>query len=141
MMKNNIKYCREELEMTQQELGYVFGVSGSTVAGWENDHDIMPLNKLFKFSKLYGYSLDYLTGLSRVNNNILDIDKLDKKRIGKNLKRIRKQLHMTQQEIADECMISQTTYSGYEIGNYLITSLSLYTICHNHNLSFYDIIK
>ncbi len=141
MMENNIKYCREKLEMTQQELGYVFGVSGSTVAGWENDHDIMPLNKLFKFSKLYGYSLDYLTGLSRVNNNILDIDKLDKKRIGKNLKRIRKQLHMTQQEIADECMISQTTYSGYEIGNYLITSLSLYTICHNHNLSFYDIIK
>lgn len=127
--------------MTQEELGIVFGVTSSTVAGWENNHDIMPLNKLFKFSKLYGYSLDYLTGLSRVNNNIIDIDKLDKKRIGKNLKKIRKQLHMTQQEIADECMISQTTYSGYEIGNYLITSLSLYTICHNHNLSFYDIIK
>ena len=140
-MNNNLKYVREELEMTQEELGLVFGVKGSTVAGWENNNDSIPLNKLFKFSKLYGYSLDYLTGLSRVNNNILDIDKLDKKRIGKNLKRIRKQLHMTQQEIADECMISQTTYSGYEIGNYLITSLSLYTICHNHNLSFYDIIK
>ena len=27
MINNNLKYCREELEMTQQELGYLFGVS------------------------------------------------------------------------------------------------------------------
>lgn len=141
MNNNNLKYVREELEMTQEELGLVFGVKGSTVAGWENNHDNIPLNKLFKYSKLYGYSLDYLTGLSRTNGNIIKIDKLDKNRIGNNLKKIRKQLHMTQQQIADECMISQTTYSGYESGNYLITSLTLYTICHNHNLSFYDIIK
>ena len=41
--------------MSQQELGYVFGVSSSTVAGWENNHDTMPLNKLVKFSNLYKY--------------------------------------------------------------------------------------
>ena len=35
MMNNNIKFCREELEMTQKELGNVFGVSFKTVAGWE----------------------------------------------------------------------------------------------------------
>lgn len=33
MINNNLKYCREELEMTQQELGYVFGVSKNTVSG------------------------------------------------------------------------------------------------------------
>ena len=141
MNNNNLKYVREELEMTQEELGLVFGVTSSTVAGWENNHDTIPLNKLFKYSKLYGYSLDYLTGLSRANNINIKIDKLDKNKIGCNLKRIRKQLNMTQQQIADECMISQTTYSGYELGNYLITSLALYTICKNHKLSFYDILK
>ena len=26
MINNNLKYCREEVEMTQQELGYVFVV-------------------------------------------------------------------------------------------------------------------
>ena len=46
-----------------------------------------------------------------------------------------------QQQIADECMISQSTYSGYESGNYLITALVLYTICKNHNLSMDEILK
>lgn len=140
MNNNNLKYCREELEMTQEELGYVFGVAGSTVAGWENAHDNMPLPKLVKFSNLYKYSLDYITGLSRINNYV-KLDKLDKKKIGTNLKSIRTKLGLTQQEIADECMISQTTYSNYENGLYLITSLALYTICLNHKLSMDSIIK
>lgn len=140
MLNNKIKYCREEIEMTQQELGYIFGVSGSTVAGWENNHDTMPLNKLVKFSNLYNYSLDYITGLSS-SNNFKKIDKLDRNIIGNNLKKIRHKLCLSQQQIANECMISQTTYSNYETGLYLINSLTLYTICLNHNLSFYDILK
>lgn len=139
MIKNNIKYCREELEMTQQELGYIFGVSGSTVAGWENDHDTMPLTKLVRFSNMYKYSLDFIVGLSRTNN--YKEVKINKKKIGSNLKIIRDNLKLSQQQIADECMISQTTYSNYETGLYLINSLTLYTICLKHNLSFYDIIK
>lgn len=139
MMQNNIKYCREELEMTQQELGYVFGVSGSTVAGWENNHDTMPLTKLVRFSNMYKYSLDYIVGLSRTNN--YKKVKLDKKKIASNLKDIRTKLNLTQQQIADECMISQTAYSNYETGLYLINTLTLYTICLKHKLSFYDIVK
>lgn len=140
MLDNNIKYCREELEMTQEELGYVFGVSSSTVAGWENNHDTMPLSKLVKFSNLYKFSIDYITGLTR-DNNYFPIDKLDKKKIGSKLKDIRTKLGLTQQQIANECMISQTTYSNYEQGLYLITSLTLYTICLKHNLSMYQILK
>ena len=139
MMQNNIKYCREELEMTQQELGYVFGVSGSTVAGWENNHDTMPLTKLVRFSNMYKYSLDYIVGLSRINE--FKEVRIDKNKIATNLKTIRTKLNLTQQQIADECMISQTAYSNYETGLYLINTLTLYTICLKHKLSFYDIIK
>ncbi len=141
MLDNNIKFCREELEMTQDELGFIFGVSRKTVAGWENNHDTMPLPKLVKFSNLYQYSLDYITGLSRSNDNFKKVDKLDKKKIGLNLKELRMKLGLTQQQIADECMITQATYSGYETGKFLITSLALYTICYNHKLSIYSIIK
>lgn len=141
MLDNNLKYCREELEMTQDELGYVFGVSRKTVAGWENNHDTMPLPKLVKFSNLYKYSLDYVTGLIRSNNNYKEVGKLNKKAIGLNLKNVRTKLGLTQKQIADECMITQATYSGYETGKYLVTSLTLYTICLNHKLSIYEIIK
>ena len=140
LINNNLKNCREELEITQEELGKVLGVSRKTVTGWENNYDTMPLSKLVKFSNLYNYSLDYILGLSS-KNDYQKIDKLDKKKIGNNLKAIRNSLNLTQQQIADECMISQTTYSNYETGQYLITTLTLYTLCYNHKLSIYKIIK
>lgn len=141
MNNNNLKYVREELEMTQEELGLVFGVKGSTVAGRENNNDSIPLTKLVKYANNYNYSLDYLTGLSRSNNYLGKFDKLDKNKIGNRIKNIRKKLNLSQQQIADECMISQSTYSGYESGNYLITALVLYTICKNHKLSMDEILK
>lgn len=141
MIGNNLKWCREELEMTQKELGYIFGVHESTVSGWETGKDTIPLKKLIKFCNLYNFSLDFVCGLIRKNNKHTKIDKVDKKKIGVNLKKLRTKLNLTQQEVADECMISQTTYSNYELGLYLINTLSLYTICKNHKLSIYDIIK
>lgn len=140
LINNNLKNCREELEITQEELGRILSVSRKTVTGWENNYDTMPLSKLVKFSNLYNYSLDYVLGLSP-KNDYQKIDKLDKRKIGNNLKAIRTELNLTQQQIADECMISQTTYSNYETGQYLITTLTLYTICYKHNLSIYQIIK
>ena len=140
MNDNNIKYIREELEMTQDELGLVFGVTRKTISGWENAYDNMPLPKMVRFSNEYKYSLDYISGLSRKNNYSI-LNKPNPVKIGKKLKQIRTNLQLTQQQIADECMISQTTYSNYEKGLYLITSLSLYTICYNHNLSMDDFFK
>ncbi len=141
MLNNNLKYCREELEMTQEELGFVFGVSRKTVTGWETNQDPMPLSKMVKFSNLYKYSMDYIMGLRRNNDNYIEINKLNKKQVGANLKKIRIKLGLTQQQLADECAITQPTYSGYESGKFLVTSLTLYTICYNHNLSIYEIIK
>ena len=140
MNDNNIKYIREELEMTQDELGLVFGVTRKTISGWENAYDNMPLPKMVRFSNEYKYSLDYISGLSRKNNYSI-LNKPNPVKIGKRLKQIRTNLQLTQQQIADECMISQTTYSNYEKGLYLITSLSLYTICYNHNLSMDNFLK
>ena len=85
--------------------------------------------------------MDFVVGLTRQNEKHINIDKVDKKRIGNNLKRIRTKLNLTQQQLADECMISQTTYSNYELGLYLINTLSLYTICKKHKLSMYEITK
>ena len=99
MINNNLKYCREELEMTQQELGFVFGVSKNTVSGWENAHDTMPFNKLIRFCNLYNFSLDFVVGFTRKNNKYSKI-KFDKKKIGLKLKFIRKELNLSQQQLA-----------------------------------------
>lgn len=141
MIDNNLKYCREELEMTQTELGNIFGVSNSTVRGWENAYDTIPLRKLVKFCNQFNYSIDYVLNLTRENKHYSKIEKLDKVVIGKKLKSLREKLGLTQQKIADECSISRATYCHYEIGMNLITTLTLYTICKNHKISIDEFLR
>ena len=141
MVGNNLRYCREEIEMTQKELGFVFGVHESTISGWETGKDTIPLRKLVKFCNLYNYSLDFVMGLSRTNKTYPKLNNINLKKIGNNLKSIRISLNISQQQFADECVISQTTYSNYELGLYLINTLTLYTICKNHKISADSIIR
>lgn len=134
MFENNLKFCREELEMTQTELGYIFGVSDSAVRSWENAHDSIPLPKLIKFCNIYDYSLDFVVGLTRKNIKYGKFE-TNKNKIGEKLKELRKSLNISQQALSDECKISQTTYSGYETGHYLINTTNLYYICKTYNIS------
>lgn len=141
MLDNNLKYAREDLEMTQEELGYVFGVKKATISNWENGYDIIPLNKLIKFCNLYDYSLDFIIGFTRENKIYPKLDKVDKTKIGKKLKDLRKNLGLTQQQIANECSISRATYCHYELGMNLVSTLTLYTICKNHKISMDSFLR
>lgn len=134
MIGNNLKYAREELEMTQKELGYVFGVSQSTVAGWENAIDVIPFNKLIRFCNLYNYSLDFICGFTRKNIEYGSF-KTDKVKIGKKLKELRNKLKLSQQQVADDCGFFKSTYGNYEVGRYLINTMNIYSICKTYNIS------
>ena len=120
--------------MIQTELGYIFSVSDSAVRSWETVHDSIPLPKLIKFCNMYDYSLDFVCGLIR-NNIKYGKFTTDKIKISKKLKELRNKLGISQQKLSDDCKISQTTYSGYETGNYLINTTNLYYICKTYNVS------
>lgn len=134
MVDNNIKYCREELEMTQTELGLIFGVSKNTVSGWENAHDTMPFNKLIRFCNLYDYSLDFVCGFTRKNKKYNKIN-TNKESIGLRLKELRKKLNLSQDQLARDYNFSQATYSTYETGKYLINTITIYSVCKKYNIS------
>lgn len=134
MFDNNLKFAREELGMTQKELGFIFGVTDSAVRSWETAHDSIPLSKLIRFCDLYDFSLDFICGLNRKNISYGKFN-TDKNKISKKLKELRKDLNLSQQQLANECSISQTTYSGYETGHFLITTTNLYYICKTYNIS------
>ncbi len=140
MLNNNLKYCRQSLEITQLALGKILGVSKQTVSNWENNNDVIPLKKLVKFCNEYSYDIDYVIGLTNKNKGSQNIT-IDSKVIGDNLKSLRKSLNFTQCKMAKECMISQTAYSNYEQGISLITTMTLYTICKRHNISMNDMLK
>ena len=121
--------------MTQVELGFIFGVSGKTVSGWETATDPIPFSKLIRFSNLYHYSLDFIIGLTRHNINYNVQIKPDKVKIGNQLKKLRKSFNLSQQKFAEKCGLSQTTYSHYETGLNLITTTAIFSICKTYNIS------
>lgn len=95
----------------------------------------MPLKKLVKFCNQFNFSLDFVVGFSRENHKYSKKIILDKVDVGMKLKNLRTKLELSQQQMADECSIARSTYSHYEIGMSLITTMALYAICKNHKLS------
>ena len=135
LINNNLKHCRENLEMTQEELGYVLGVTKGTVANWENGNDSIPLRQVAKICNQYDLSVDYLLGISRANKQYSKIPKLSKSNIGKMIKQLREKIDYSQSVFAKECGIAQSTLSLYETGNRLISTLTLQILCTKFKIS------
>ena len=63
-----IKYIRENYDVTQQELGEYLNLSKSSISHYEkNDRDI-PFRKLSMISNYFHLSIDYILGLTSIKN-------------------------------------------------------------------------
>lgn len=125
MIVKRLRETREELELKQKELTDFFGVTFSTISGWETGKDTIPLKQLIKYANEYNYSLDYLFGLKKHNEQYKPLT-IDLKVIGNNLRKIRRTHGKTQQEIADALNTSQSSYAHYENARYLIPTSFIY---------------
>lgn len=140
MLETRLKESRERLELTQKQVAIMFEVHETTVSGWETGKDPIPLRKLIKYCEVFNYSLDYMLYISNVNKKFENIDQLDTKIIGKNLKRNRIKNGHSQEDVANFVKISQSCYSNYEKGKKLITTFALYTIAKTYNISIDKVI-
>lgn len=124
MIINRIREYREANDIKQKEIAEALDVHYSTVSGWENGNDTMPLTRIIDFANHYKISLDYLFEISNKNNYIPL--KINKKLVGENLLRLRKLNNMTQEEVSKKLNISTGTYCDYENGRNLIKTNALY---------------
>lgn len=131
IVNNNIKYCRETLDLSQKELGKQLNVSSKTVSGWETGADSIPLNKLLSFCNKYKFSIDFVLGISRVNTFKKAIV-FNKLLTAKNLKTSREKNKLTQVQVAHKLFISQSCYSQYETG----ISIPKTTFLYNYAITF-----
>lgn len=135
LINNNLKEFRENMDMTQEELGYVLGITKGTVANWENGNDSIPLRQIIKLCNIYNASIDYILGISRYNKTFSKINNGNKKILGNNIKSLRIKYNYSQSEFAELCSIAQSTLSLYESGHRLINTLTLKIICTKFNIS------
>lgn len=65
---NRIKFLREELNMTQQELADKINGAKSTIAMYEKGDRKPSMEVLISLSEIFNCSIDYLLGKSEIRN-------------------------------------------------------------------------
>ncbi len=127
MIVKKFRASREDLDLKQVDLTTLFGVTNSTISGWETGKDTIPLKQLIKYANKFNFSLDYLFGLKDYNEKYLPLE-INLNLIAKNLKDIRKKNKKTQQDVAKILNTSSSAYAHYENARYLIPTNFLFNL-------------
>lgn len=135
MNLENLYFLREENDMTQNDLAKILNVSRVSISQWENNKEIIPLNKLNQCSNYFDVSLDYLLNLSKTKQYKIINKNIDPIIVGKRLIELRNKLNYTQSKLANELNTSHSTISAYESGKVLIKTSFAYQICIKHYIS------
>lgn len=135
MNTDKIKYLRDELEITQEEISNVLGCTRTAYSLWEINKNIIPLYYLNKISNVYNINIDYLVDLSNkkyVNFKKVEIDKV---KLGKRLREARKSINYTQEKLASKLNTTHSVISSYESGKSTVSTLFIIEIAKITNKS------
>lgn len=135
MNTDKIKYLRDELEITQEEISSVLGCTRTAYSLWEINKNTIPLYYLNKISNVYNINIDYLVDLSNkkyVNFKKVEIDKV---KLGKRLREARKSINYTQEKLASKLNTTHSVISSYESGKSTVSTLFIIEIAKITNKS------
>lgn len=134
MYFNRIKYFRENNELTQGEIAKMLNTSQSNYSRWENDKELIPLIKLNEFCNIFKTNMDYVLEITK-NNNFNGIKKYDNKVTGHNLRKLRKDNNITQEQFSFFLNTTQSTISAYENGDTTLLTAFAIQIVNKYNIS------
>lgn len=130
-----LKDIREDHDISQEKMAEILGVNRSTYSLWELGINIIPLKKLCDYADYFDYSLDYVLRLTNKPKEATLIKKLNLKTLGNNLKTIREENELSQENIANMLNVSQACIARYEKGLICISTLNLYKFCKSFNVT------
>ena len=97
MIIKNFKNSRENIDIKQKDIAEFFNLNFTTISGWETGKDTIPLRRLIEYANHYNFSLDYLFGITNINDESYLPLEIDIDLISKNLRILRKKNSMTQE--------------------------------------------
>lgn len=130
-----LKTIRENANLKQKDIAKILGIDRSTYSSYEIERDTMPLKHINTLCNYFDVSLDYIYGLNKRKkypNSKPDINIL---LMQTRLKALRKMNKLTQLEISQVLNTSRSTWTGYEYGERLISTLLLYDLCKKYHSS------
>ena len=134
-----LRDIREDHDLTQSEMAEILGVDRSAYSLWELGINIIPIKFLAIFADYFKCSIDYLLGLSDQKKSYELVPGIDFKVVGDNIKRIRKEKKLSQENIADMLKISQACVAKYEKGSIQISTANLYEFSKEFSIPINDL--
>ena len=130
-----LRDIREDNDINQEEMAKILNVNRSTYSLWELSINIIPLKNLCDYSDYFDVGIDYLLSLSnekeKNKNKGLDLNTL-----GSNMRKIRTENNLSQDDVAKILGVTQACITKYENGKICISISNLYKFCKNFNVSF-----
>lgn len=130
-----IKILREEKALKQDEIAKILGIDRSTYTSYEIERDTIPIKHLNTLCNYFNISIDYALGLTTKKQYKNSREMINKNLLMARLKKLRKEFHLTQNDIAQILNISRSTWTGYEYGKYQISTLILYELASRYHYS------
>ncbi len=134
----NIRYeeLRKENNYTQIELAKILNVKNNTYSKWESLTNDMSITKCNELANFYHVSLDYLLGLSNTKTNENIKEDINLGLLPIRMRELRKNHNITQKELGNYIDLNQRTYSHYEDGSRIPTTIKLLKIANFYHASF-----
>ena len=70
MLGDIIKLERNKLGLSQSEFSKKMGVTQQTLSNWENGNRMPDIETIIELADLFGVSIDYLTGRTKMENRV-----------------------------------------------------------------------
>ena len=135
MDRIRLKEIRENNDVSQRSVREVLKVGKSTYSRWETGEQLIPLTRLNEFCNYFHVSMDYALGISKTDFKTKELKQLDKNKIGQNLRLIRKEHNLTQEELAKLFNTTHSTISAYENGKTILLTAFAMQLCKKYRYS------
>lgn len=136
---SKLKDIREDNDINQEKMAKILGVNRSTYSLWELGINIIPLKNLCSFADYFNYSIDYVLGISNNRSNKNLIAGLDLEKLGNNMRKIRIENELSQENIANLLGVTQACITRYEKGIICISTSNLYKFSREFKISLNDL--
>lgn len=132
---DRIKNLREEKDLTQEDLANILGIKRPTYTSYEIERDTIPLKHLLKLCEYFDISLDYAFGFTNKLKYNQMSHQINMELIKKRLQETRKENNISQIKLAKVLNTSRSTWTNYERGIHLISTLILYDFSRRYETS------